>query len=425
MTGPASMAPTDGPGRTVVFRPFPGYSFTITGQGSDAGVIGEIDRSGGLYQRDLAGLLRRLLPADGVVIDAGAHVGVLTLLTARLCPLGHVYAFEPAPASHEHLVANLAANQAGNVTPVRAALHDTDGTLAFNFNEINPGGSSVRTGESGGATTTVSAVRLDTWAATEGLKRLDLVKLDVEGDELAALDGMAATLARFRPLLVVECNPVALRRFGHRSWQELLARLQTLGSTVAVVGPGGTAEPVRSADGLRRQLGDHGVVDLVVRPGASPRSRLADFLRGLRSEVRARREHPRNEPPVNNFVVQPDITLSTSATEVTGAPNETVTVPVRVVNHSGFWLSSAFPHHPVRACYRWADDDGTVVVPEGHRTSFPEPIPPGATGELDVTVQLPPASGRYQLIVTLLQEEFAWLDWVEPGCAIRVPATVG
>lgn len=413
--------PTPMSERTVTFRPFPGWSFTVTGRRSDAGVIGEIERSGGLYQRDLAGLLRRLLPADAVVIDAGAHVGVLTLLLSALCPQGHVYAFEPAPETHRHLVANLAANQVANVTPVRAAVHDTDGPLAFSFNETNPGGSSVTSDAA--ASESVPATRLDTWVAAQGLARLDLVKLDVEGAELAALDGMAATLARFRPVLVVECNPVALRRFGNRSWRDLLARLQAAYPAVGIVGTGGEPQPVRSARQLERELARRGVVDLVARP-VVPRAGLRAGLGTVRREAEARLEAHRGRPPVNNFVIEPDVTLQAAGGPLTGRPAEILTVPVGVTNRSSYWLSSAFPHHPVRASYRWADPAGRIVVPNGHRTPFPEPLAPGASTTLPVTVQLPAEPGEYRLRVTLVQEEFAWFDEVDPACTTDVPATV-
>src|SRR5262245_26568674 len=96
--------------QTVRFRPYDGWSFTISGSDQDAGVVGEIKRSGGAYQRDLTLLLRRRLRPDAVVVDGGAHVGVLTVLMAKLCPAGRVYAFEPSPDTQAYLATNLAAN---------------------------------------------------------------------------------------------------------------------------------------------------------------------------------------------------------------------------------------------------------------------------------------------------------------------------
>ncbi|MEA2286168.1 MAG: hypothetical protein QOJ21_2211, partial [Solirubrobacteraceae bacterium] len=102
---------------------------------------------------------RELRPGD-VVVDIGAHVGVHALTAARrLRELGggRVVAFEPAATA-----------------PMRV---------------------------------------FDDWAAEDGLDRLDVVKLDVEGAELLALRGMRETLRRLRPrLVVVEVKDVVMQR---------------------------------------------------------------------------------------------------------------------------------------------------------------------------------------------------------------------
>lgn len=441
--------------RTVEFRPLPGRSFQVTGAGTDLSVIGEIERSGGFYQADMVALLRRYLRPDSVVIDAGAHVGVITLVAASLCPDGHVYAFEPSPETHGHLVANLAANQAANVTPVAAAVHEADGTLSFNIDEANPSASAVTAAPGVGgasATTSVDAVRLDTWVSQQALARLDFIKLDVEGAELAALAGMAETLTRFRPVLAVECNPIALRRFGGRAWTELLATLQAIYPTVAVIGEGGSTDPVMSEDGLRQRLGQRGVLDLVAlpdpparaalapwRPGRSAARRPAQLLERLPASlagwVRARQgrndpvvapagDPPTDGPPGHNFVIEPVVTLTASVADLTGAPGELIGIPVTISNRSRFWLSTAFPHHPVHVSYRFADPEGTIVVPNGHRIALPVPLAPGATNDIHVTVELPADPGRYELRLTLVQDGFAWFDDVEPGSVLRLPVTV-
>jgi hypothetical protein len=63
-------------------------------------------------------------------------------------------------------------------------------------------------------------VRFDQWAQEAGLARLDLVKMDVEGAELAALMGMRGTLVRLQPrMLFLEVNPGTLARAGIRAEQ--------------------------------------------------------------------------------------------------------------------------------------------------------------------------------------------------------------
>src|SRR5689334_12148296 len=126
--------------KVVTFRPFPGRTFTITGSSNDIGVVGEIERSGGAYQRELTPFLRRVVPRDGIVVDGGAHIGVMTTLFAGLCPHGRVFAFEPTDESHGYLVRNVAANDLRNVTVEKVALFDRDTDVALDANAVQPGG---------------------------------------------------------------------------------------------------------------------------------------------------------------------------------------------------------------------------------------------------------------------------------------------
>jgi FkbM family methyltransferase len=407
--------------KTVSFRPYGEQSFSIVGSEHDAGIVGELERSGGLYQRDLVALLRRRLPPDGVVVDGGAHIGVLTVLLARLCPQGHVYAFEPVPENHAHLRANLAANGIGNVTAERTALFRDDGELTLTFDESYPGGSHVGDGKC-----RVASARLDTWARAQGLDRLDLVKLDVEGVEPAVLDGAEETLRRFRPVTVVECNPVALPRFTGTSYRQLLRRMRSLFPVVGLVGPGGAVVPLLSEGHLERALNHHGVVDLVglPTPPAGVEGALAR-ARSVADRARLLKDHNRFRPPPENFVVDPGgIELRPLGGRLDGRVAEVITVPVEVRNGSRTWLSSQFRYQPVHLSYRWFDTEGNVAVAEGHRTPLPAPLAPGASVRLAATVQLPAVPGDYELHLTMVQEHFAWLDEIDGRGTGRLAATV-
>ena len=404
----------------MAFRPFEGQCFSITGSESDAGIVGELERSGGFYQRDLAALLQGRLAADAVVADVGAHIGVVTALLAGLCPRGHVYAFEPAAENHAHLSTNVAANGLGNVTVERAAVFDRDGEISLEFDAAYPGGSHV-----GGAGSTVPSVRFDTWARAAGIDRLDLVKLDVEGAELAMLAGAAETLRRFRPLLVVECNPAALRRFGGAGYGDLLRRLRTLFPLIGVIGAGGSVTPVASAAHLRLLLGRAGVIDLLAVPAASRAEIARERARGLASFARLQADHNRWRPPEGgNFVVDPGgIRLRPDQPALAGAAGEVTEVAIEIRNGSRFWLSSAFPY-ALNLSYRWLDADGAPTGIEGRRTNLPGPLGPGRSVRVGVKVELPERPGRYTLVLTVVQERYAWLDDLDPGCAARLTATV-
>jgi FkbM family methyltransferase len=406
--------------RTVAFRPFGDRTYSITGEERDAGVVGELERSGGRYQQDLALLLQRHLPADGVAVDGGAHIGVVTILLAALCPQGHVYAFEPAPASHAYLLANLATNGAGNATAERCALLDREGEISFSYNDAYPAGSHVGDGAEGDVR--VPGVRLDTWADQRSLARLDVLKLDLEGVEIAALAGAERTIRRLRPVTVVECNPFALRRFGGVHYRDLWRRLRSMFGAVGTVGSGGEVVPVLSLRHLQLLLGRDALVDLVAFPRRPPGWWPAAY-RAARRWRELEAEHRRPLPPARTMVVDPAVGLTIWPPRLSGAPGAAFGVPVTVTNRSGWWLSSAF-EHAVHAAYRIHDEAGAAVVAEGHRTPLPRPLAPGDSADFELFIELPPEPGRYLLTFTLVQERITWFDEVDEGAVAEVPLTV-
>lgn len=403
----------------MAFRPFAGQEFSITGSEACAGCVGQLERSGGHYQPDLAAVLQRRLPPDAVVADIGAYIGVVTVLLATLAPKGHVYAFEPVHENHAHLTGNVAVNGLDNVTVQRVALLDRDGEVNFEYEPGYPGGSHV--GAAGGA---VPSARFDTWARQAGIDRLDLVKLDVEGVELPVLDGATETLRRFRPILVVECNPVALRRFGGADDGALLRRLRSLFPFVGVIGHGGEIDPVASAAHLRRILAERGVVDLIGLPRIAPPELAMQRAWALADLARRLVRHNRWRAPEETFVIDArGITLRPAVTTVSASPGQTVEFPVEVRNGSRSWLSSTFPHHPVHVSYRWLDEAGRRLA-EGRRTGLPVPLAPGRSAQVTAFVDAPAQPGRYTLSLTLVQDGFAWFDDTDPACAARIPATI-
>lgn len=177
------------------------------------------------------------LRGGDVVADIGAHIGVHSLPTARrLRDLGGgtVVAFEPAADSAAALRAAAAANGL-DVTVVEAACSDGPGNHVLHADHrYSPADAGVRSLHGRGpAVQQVRAVRFDDWvsgsSAGRRLDRLDVVKLDVEGHEAAALRGMRASLARWRPRAVyVEIKDDSLGR-SPTSDESLRALLADMG----------------------------------------------------------------------------------------------------------------------------------------------------------------------------------------------------
>lgn len=150
-------------------------------------------------------LARRAGPL--VVVDGGANVGAYT--KAQLAILGervHVHAFEPGGRAQEQLHTRFGGD--ARVTLVRAGLADRAGEADFFFDApgsvhgtLTPSEVALD-GRQATLTERVPLVRLDDYAQRAGLATIDLLKLDVEGGELAALEGARGLLTAGRIVMV-------------------------------------------------------------------------------------------------------------------------------------------------------------------------------------------------------------------------------
>jgi len=164
---------------------------------------------------ELAALGRFLAPG-GVFVDAGANIGLFTLMAAAIVgPGGRVLAVEPGRESLARLDANLALNHLPQVQVIRAALAAEPGTARLFHVQLgdDPQAYSLLPEAAATESEAVPVTTLDLLAAQQGLARLDCFKLDVEGAEPMIIAGGRASLARFRPIVIFEVNtPVALAR---------------------------------------------------------------------------------------------------------------------------------------------------------------------------------------------------------------------
>jgi FkbM family methyltransferase len=168
--------------------------------------------TGGWEPGQTALLGERIAPGM-TVVDGGAHVGYFTCQAARLVgPRGLVLAFEPAPRNFALLQANVWRNGLTNVACFPWALGAEPGLAELELSETNTGDHRLR-GDGSGERVAVRVAALDTVLAIR--PPLDVVKLDVQGNEEAAVRGMTTLLAASPGvLLTVELSPADARAAG-------------------------------------------------------------------------------------------------------------------------------------------------------------------------------------------------------------------
>jgi len=179
-------------------------------------------------------LLGKIIEEGMVVIDIGANIGYYVLIESSLVgPRGQVIAIEPLPANIESLNANLVLNNIHNVTVIPAAISDSDGKDNLYLSRSSNWQSLQKTPYWHPAlgVREVATWRLDT--LVEKLKvPVNLVRMDIEGGEVAAFEGMVQTLERYKPRIAVEMHTSLV---GKQSIINILKRLKTLSYDVTFI----------------------------------------------------------------------------------------------------------------------------------------------------------------------------------------------
>jgi FkbM family methyltransferase len=219
------------------------------------------DRS---YEPHLVAQLRRRLRPGAAMLDLGANIGFYTLLAAAAVgPTGRVVSFEPNGANLQLLYGSLLANRFENVEVFPFAASDHRGFQPL----LTVGSNGVLNFVDSGNLTIVPLVRLDDVLPAGA--RFDVVKMDIEGHEPAALRGMERLLRRCRPVLFTEFFPWAIRQGGGDPERYLQALLD-LGYGVEVLKHDGAVVPARGADDVMSTWASYRSemiqVDLVATP---------------------------------------------------------------------------------------------------------------------------------------------------------------
>jgi FkbM family methyltransferase len=192
------------------------------------------------------------------VADVGANVGFHTVVIAReVGPSGEVHAFEPLPETVGLLRANVWRHGCDNVTLHEAAATDAPGTVSL---ELDPDGRSGAHLAEGGIE--VAATTLD---AALGGRRLDVLKLDVEGAEPLVLRGARDVLAA-SPALIAVVEFRAERHLDGSLPEAVLAEYEQLGFVLELLHADGSTRHA-SHDELLAAASAAGTLNIVLRRG--------------------------------------------------------------------------------------------------------------------------------------------------------------
>jgi FkbM family methyltransferase len=192
---------------------------------------------------------RRLIAPGMTVIDVGAHIGYYTrILSGLVGPTGQVLAFEPEADNLSLLRHNTGGKTYRNVRSFNLALGDRNGEALLYLSQGNSDHSLCRDYRVSTETRVIPIRTLDAMLTEQRVSTIDFVKIDVEGAELAVLEGMRQTVERSPDVaMLIECNPVAQTSAGASPGQ-LIARISELGFIVRPILVDGTLGEAMSGD---------------------------------------------------------------------------------------------------------------------------------------------------------------------------------
>jgi FkbM family methyltransferase len=176
------------------------------------------DLYGEAYEPQVSFMLKFVRSGD-VVIDAGANIGSMTIpLAQAVGPDGAVIAIEPQQFLYYVLCGNIAANNLYNVRAIHKAveadslqklfcpsarLKSNDGVPFYDDHLQHYGGVFLTDEPRSDTDDVIQTIALDDLE----LPRLNFLKLDIEGAEVAALEGAEKTIRRCRPIMFIESMP--------------------------------------------------------------------------------------------------------------------------------------------------------------------------------------------------------------------------
>jgi FkbM family methyltransferase len=166
----------------------------------------------GSFDRALGQFISQTLRTDDVFVDAGSNIGYFSLMANHLVgPGGEVHAFEVDPRALRCLRLSQRRNSLPNLIIHSVALGDRPGVVRL-VTSGEAGHTFVTSGD--GGRRVVPMMPLDAWLEYFTARGIRLIKIDVEGAELAVLRGARGIIERCRPVIVFEAIESNLTRFG-------------------------------------------------------------------------------------------------------------------------------------------------------------------------------------------------------------------
>lgn len=171
---------------------------------------------GEVFEPAMVALFDTLIEPQHTVLDIGANIGCTSILFADRVRQGQVYSFEPSPSTYQFLQRNIVTAGCDNVTPANIGLGKLAGVYELTFSPNNRSGAFVSNQLRASDGHQVESIRIsqgDAYIKAASVSKVDFIKIDVEGFEKDVIEGLAETISRDKPVVVLELNHWCLNAF--------------------------------------------------------------------------------------------------------------------------------------------------------------------------------------------------------------------
>ena len=162
-------------------------------------------------------------------IDIGSNIGYYAILeSSKIGDNGTVWSIEPSPQNFETLSKNIILNQRKNIKCYNIAIGDENGKIDFviseksNWSKIK---NKIDHIENGDKIIQVDIMTLDSFSQKNEIKKVDLLRMDVEGYERNIIEGSINFLEKFKPILMIEVHKMIM---GNNRTNQFLEKLQKM-----------------------------------------------------------------------------------------------------------------------------------------------------------------------------------------------------
>ena len=162
-------------------------------------------------------------------IDIGSNIGYYAILeSSKIGDNGLVWSIEPSPQNFETLSKNVILNQRKNIKCYNIAIGDENGKIDFliseksNWSKIK---NKIDHIENGDKIIQVDIMTLDSFSEKNEIKKVDLLRMDVEGYERNIIEGSMNFLEKFKPILMIEVHKMIM---GNNRTNQFLEKLQKM-----------------------------------------------------------------------------------------------------------------------------------------------------------------------------------------------------